>query len=197
MKLLITILLLFFAFSCQNNNNETNIIVEEKAKKEIKKTSKSIIFSENEYQIDTNVILQNLNLDTLLSELKSSELNEIKKVDQIPNSIKTFLDNITKESFSIANPGQEWQVGCVLTEGLPSRQLIYFGSNSELALMAYYTGGVGKSEHILIFKLNENIITDLWCGNILTDLKSKSEIETYLENNKRTTRRLNTNIIYL
>ncbi|MEO6903988.1 MAG: hypothetical protein ABI315_12700 [Bacteroidia bacterium] len=80
---------------------------------------------------------------------------------------------------------------------MPKRQLIYFGLGQDLALMTYYTGGIGKSEHILIFKFKDNKILDFWCGNISTDVTNKLEILNYLKTNKDKEWGLNTNIIYL
>lgn len=173
------------------------------------------------FVIDTNAILNNNNLQSLIEELEKTDLTEKKTVAEIPSFIKSFLDSLT-DNFSIANPDEDWQVGCVVmgkeiqkkvydkktgdtliqitfdnSHPLPSRQLIYFGLGKDIALMTYYTGGIGKSEHIIIIKFDNTTFVDFWCGNILTDVKNKAEILKYLKENKDKDWGLNTNIIYL
>ena len=162
---------------------------------------------DGKYQIDTSAILNNNNLQQLIEDLEKTELAEKKTVAEIPSFLKTFLDSLT-DGFSIANPSEDWQVGCtsltmvdekgnVINQETPKRQLIYFGLGQDLALMTYYTGGFGKSEHILIFKFKGNKILDFWCGSILTDAKNKLEILNNLKTKKDKDWGLNTNIIYL
>jgi hypothetical protein len=175
------------------------------------------------YQIDTNAILNNNNLQQLINELEKADLADKKTVTEIPLFIKSFLDSLI-DNFSIANPGEDWKVGCtslmeidnstqkkridqktgdtiitvsIKTKDVPTRQLVYFGLGKEIALMTYYTGGIGKSEHILIFRFDNNKIVDFWCGNILTDVTNKTKILKYLNDNKDKHWGLNTNIIYL
>jgi hypothetical protein len=71
------------------------------------------------------------------------------------------------------------------------------GVGNDITLMAYYTGGIGKSEHILILKYSDNKILDFWCGNILEDVKTKADILKYIKDNKDKVWGLNTNFIYL
>lgn len=183
----------------------------------------NISLVDGKFIIDTNAILNNNNLQTLIEELEKTNLVEKNKVAEIPPFIKLFLDSLTG-NFSIANPGEEWRVGCtppmeidnstqkksidpetgdtiitvsMKTKDVPSRQLIYFGVGHNIALMTYYTGGIGKSEHILVMKFNNNEIIDFWCGNILTDLTKKMEILNFLRNNKNKDWELNSNIIYI
>jgi hypothetical protein len=83
------------------------------------------------------------------------------------------------------------------TKDVPTRQLVYFGSGKDIGVMTYYTGGIGKSEHIIIIKFDDNKIVDFWCGKIFTDLTNKAEILKYLKDNKDKDWGLNTNTIYL
>jgi len=159
------------------------------------------------YQIDTNAIIRNNNLEGLITDLEKADLTEIKTIAEIPSFIKTFLDGLTN-GFSITNSGEDWQVGCtslttvdengnVINEKKPKRQLIYFGLGQELALMTYYKGGFGKSEHIVIIKFDNTKIVDFWCGNILRDTNNKTKILKYLKATKDKEWGLNTNIIIL
>lgn len=159
------------------------------------------------YPID---VLPNNNLQLLIEELEKVELDEKKTVAEIPHFIKSFLDSLTG-NFSIANPNEDWQVGCsppieidystqkksidpktgdttftvsIKNKNVPTRQLIYFGLGKGIALMTYYTGGFGKSEHILIFKFDNTNIIDFWCDNVLCSLTNKAEALKHLKENK-------------
>jgi len=192
MKIIIGAILTFF-WAC-NSSTHTNSQTTDKGIET--NSSSSITFVDGHYQIDTATILTNNNLQSLIDNLEKSDITEKKTVSEIPLFIKSFLDNLT-DTFSIVNLGENWQAGCVIDETLPSRQLIYFGLGSNMALMTYYTGGIGTSEHILIFKFNDNKIIDFWCGNILQDITDKTEIIHYLKTNKNKDWGLNTNIINL
>ena len=143
------------------------------------------------YCLDTNVIASNSNLQNLINDLEKTKLDEIKNIAEIPDFIISFLNNLTG-NFSIANPGEDWQASCctiakvdkngnVISTKKPERQLLYFGLGQTMALMAYYTGGVGISEHILIIKFSEKNILDFWCCILLSDLKTKSQILNYIK----------------
>lgn len=189
--------------------------------KTVKSYKSNISMVDGKFVIDTMAILNNNNLQSFITELENSDLSESKTVDEIAPFIKSFLDSLTN-NFSIANPGEEWQIGCTITPEktqkkiydkktgdtlieiafdklvlLPSRQLIYFGVSEDIALMTYYTGGIGKSEHILIIKFNDNKIVDFWCGNIMADATNKVEIIKFINNSKEKHWGLNTNIIYI
>jgi hypothetical protein len=191
-KILIGLFITTF-WACSNSTTQKD---NQKTENRIDNSVSSITFIDGHYQIDTTTILTNKNLPPLIDILEKADLAEKKTVSEIPVFIKLFLDNLA-DSFSIANPGEDWQVGCIIDEALPSRQLIYLGVGSDILLMTYYTGGIGKSEHILIIKFDKTKILDLWCGNLLADVTSKTEILKHLNEKKDKDWGLNTNIIYL
>jgi hypothetical protein len=183
----------------------------------------SISFDNGKILIDTSRILNNQNLQFFIDELSKQELYQKKTFQEIPSFIRTFLDSLTG-NFSIANPGEIWRVGCtgpfevdsasttkkidkktgdtiyqVCFKEFPARQLNYFGLGNDVALMKYYSGGIAKIEHILIFKFNKETLVDFWSGtgNIFKDNDTKSEILKCLQDNKNKDWGLNTNIMYL
>lgn len=218
MKILLGLFITTF-WACSNSTSlQGESTLDEKA---VDNYESNVSVVNGKFLIDTNAILKNNNLQSLIDDLKKTDLTEKKTISEIPSFIKSFLYSLT-DNFSIANPDEDWQVGCVVmgkeiqtkvydkktgdslvkisfdnSQQLPSRQLIYFGLGKDIALMTYYTGGIGKSEHILIIKFNNTSIVDFWCGNILTDVKNKSEILKYLKENKDKDWGINTNIIYL
>ncbi len=191
------------------------------------KTSVSLV--DGKYKIDTAIILSGQNLPPLINSVENADLREEKALAKVPSFIKYFLDSLTN-NFTIANPGENWQVGCLtITDNypnttykkkydrktkdtiiviehdnhqsnyleLPARQLIYFGLDKDIALMTYFTGGIGKSEHIIIIKFEGNKIIDFWCGVIPMDLTSKEKLLNFLKANIHKEWGLNTNIIYI
>lgn len=218
MRILLGLFIMTF-WGCGNSTTKQDGLDLDKQTSDNYESNVSVV--NGKFVIDTNAILNNNNLQSFIDDLEKTDLTEKKTVAEIPSFIKSFLDTLTK-SFSIADPGDEWQVGCVVmgkeiqkkvydkktgdtliqitfdnSQPLPSRQLVYFGLGKDIALMTYYTGGIGKSEHILIIKFDNINIGDFWCGNILTDVKSKAEILRYLKENKDKHWGLNTNFIYL
>ena len=183
-----------FLFAC---NSSTHI--DQQIETEDSNRISSISFNDNKYQIDTAIILTNQNLQPLINDLDKTTLSTHNDTKDIPDFIRTFLNNLTGSDFSIASPGENWQVGCCVNpeEKLASRQLVYLGLGSDIVLFSYFTGGFGKSEHVLIIKFKDKKIVDFWSGNVMVDLNNKKDILEYLKANENKNWGLNTNIIYL
>lgn len=146
--------------------------------------------------IDTIGIFTNQHLPSLINELNKTPLTIHKTIKAIPPFIMDFLKCSRAGDFSIANPGEIWQVTDVIFEKLPERQLIFFGTGDSICLMTHFTGGIGKSEHILIFKFNKGGITDFWCGVSGKDLITKHQVIEYLIRIKNREPRLPTNSLF-
>jgi hypothetical protein len=148
------------------------------------------------FKIDTSSILQNKNLDNLISKLEKANLLTFTKTDSIPHFIKVFLDSCEKPVLRIANKGERWDATDQITGDFPMRQIIFGSIGQDIALLTYYKGGIGMSERILIFQLENSCITDFWCGGTLDDLTTKDQVVQYLKENKNKEWGLNTNIIH-
>lgn len=160
-------------------------------------TITGLIIKDGLVKIDTVVILTHKNLNPLLAVIEKTDLKTYRKVSDIPVFLVDFLKSITRDSFSIANPNEDWQVGCDGSDELPTRKLIYFGLADNIALLTYLTGGIGESEQILIIKFSNEKIIDFWFGNVMANLTNKEEILNYIKENKDKKWGLGTNIIYL
>lgn len=191
------LLILSLLFACNFTEKQSTGRNDMYITKAIDDTLKTTIGKQEKPVLDTMAILTNKNLPSLLKAFQNQELNEIDKYHSIPDFIKTYLNQIVEGDFNIANKEEEWQATDLVIKNLPSRQLIYFGYNQNIALMAYNKGGVGKSECILIFKLNNKTVTDFWCGNVLVELSNKEEILDYIKENQYKKYKLNTNVIQL
>ena len=103
---------------------------------------------------------------------------------------------MTADNFSIADCGGEWQVTDVVVKELPARQLVYLGLGDSITLIVYFSGGVGESEHILIFEHKNQQVTGIWHANILHDFKTKKEILKFLKKNIGNESKFNSNSTY-
>ncbi len=138
---------------------------------------------EDIFKLDTIALLTNKNLDYLTTEVENAELKESKSISDIPVFIFEALNNWAHDSFSIANPGEKWQVSDIVGYPyLPWRQLVYLGVGSNIMLMAYYRGGVGVSEKMVIVKYENEKIIDFWAGFTFKDPATKHEIIEVLKN---------------
>ena len=136
------------------------------------------------FQIDTNRILTNQNLDQFLSLLKTDSLRITFNKDDIPEFIKAELDCLT-HNFRIANPKERYNATDVIDKDLPGRQLIFLGLGKNLFLMQYYIGGIGKSTNLLLVKFNSEQILEIWKGFGLDDTKNIKDIPNFLETGRK------------
>ena len=146
--------------------------------------------------IDSTLLLSDEKLPLLIDELEKTNLKEKKNANEIPNFIRKTLNRMTADNFSIADCGKEWQVTDEVVEELPLRQLVYLGLGDNITLIAYYSGGIGESEHILILKHKNQQVIGLWHANILHDLKTKKEILKFLKKNIGNEPKFNSNSTY-
>ena len=131
------------------------------------------------------------NLHRFVKGIENFHLSEKKTVNEIPQFIKSFIGIDEVGGFSMANPGENWQVGCVnliiidengqiISESLPKTQLAYFGIGSNFAMLAYYVGGAGRSTHVVGMKFSGEQISDFYSFDTPHALNTPSEILNYL-----------------
>jgi hypothetical protein len=88
-----------------------------------------------------------------LSNVQEQSVNKQSKTfidfKETPGFITSFLDSMGKEKFSIANPNEPWNAGCVRFDDKPYRQLISLTINEDSFIMEYWEGGFAKMKHIM------------------------------------------------
>lgn len=179
---------------CTSNNDHSQPATSDSA------VAQPISFADEKYPPNIPLSEQ---LQSMIDELETSSLTGKKTVNEIPTFIRTFLDSLTG-GFSMANPGEEFQQGCIADYIIvqekaidpktgdsitiettipppPSRQLIFFGMTNKIALMSYYSGGFATCTHIMIIRFNNSEVTDYWHGYGEGDLTNKQEIVSYLK----------------
>jgi hypothetical protein len=146
--------------------------------------------------INQVVILENKNLNAFISDLKKSPMVLGKRVKRIPEIVKNFLISFSRDKFSIADPGKDWN--CCdgsWDDNLPNRELISVGTDGRLFLITYLTGGIGEVAHIILIRYNNDRIIDFWTGIGNKKLSTKAQILKYLNTNKNKHWGLNINVI--
>jgi len=134
--------------------------------------------------VDTFKIFLDENLDSFVTALKSEHFQTFRDKKNIPATIKEQLDCLTDDKFSLANPKENYICCCTSSRKLPRRRLLFFSLSNNTFLMTYLTGGVGVSTTILLAKIQNDKISDIWTGYGFPEFKSKEEVIKYI-NSKR------------
>ncbi|UEG50350.1 hypothetical protein LK994_02530 [Ferruginibacter lapsinanis] len=144
--------------------------------------------------VDTTKIFLDENLDSFLSDLQLQTFQTFTNKKQIPQAIKQQLDCLTKDSFSIANPNEEYRCCCTSSKKLPRRKLLFFSQSKDIFLITYLTGGLGESTTILLLKLQGDKIIDIWTGYGFPEFKSKNEVIKHIEKKRKSEFGLHSNL---
>src|SRR5690349_21327491 len=108
------------------------------------------------YRIDTARILKDRNLDSLLTGLQLEEFQIFNDKKDIPITIRRQLACLSRDGFSLANPNENYQSGCIISKKLPVRQLIAFGRSKNFFIIDYLRGGWGTYTTLVILKLQND-----------------------------------------
>lgn len=131
--------------------------------------------------IDFNIIVENKNLNTFINELRTNKLKSFYSAKQIPTFAKDVIAQLSKQKFSMADPGKDWQCCDAVTDpDLPGRILVYGGSSKNLLALVYLTGGVGTETHLVLIKHNDALIKNFWTGTALKEIHDQRSLIKYL-----------------
>jgi hypothetical protein len=136
------------------------------------------------YRIDTARILKDRNLDSLLVGLRMEDFQIFNNKKKIPAAIMQQLVCLSRDGFTLANPNEDYQSGCIISKKLPARQLIAFGRSENFFIIDYLRGGGGTYTTLIILKLKDERIIDLWMGYGPPRLASKEDAIRYIITNR-------------
>ncbi|HEY1253723.1 MAG TPA: hypothetical protein VGF01_02960 [Terracidiphilus sp.] len=90
----------------------------------------------------------------------------LQRTVEFPDRLKTAFTKITgQDKFSLANPGEDFQVGDVIYRKLPSRRLVMAGKCEGFWFIHYEQGGIGHSYGLVLFQDEPNGETSfVWGG---------------------------------
>jgi hypothetical protein len=83
---------------------------------------------------------------------------------RIPIDVKsTFAAACRERTFSMADPGQEYQETDVVEDTtLPIRRLLFAAKSADHFLIHYEIGGFAHSYHVLLFRLKDSVAQFVW-----------------------------------
>jgi len=116
----------------------------------------------SECYIKPKNLKSNKDLISLFNKLKKEDFVNYPTVAFIPDFMLAFLRCSSKNDFSIANPGENWNAGCGELNGLADRQLINFKMGNKFAILTYAIGGIGVTRHILILEFDQKEVVNVW-----------------------------------
>ncbi|MDO6432812.1 hypothetical protein Q4E93_19550 [Flavitalea sp. BT771] len=127
-------------------------------------------------RIDSSRVLSDKNLDVFLAGLNLEPFQTFKDKKEIPAAIMQQLRCLSYDSFSLGNPGEDYRCCCTSSWKLPSRQLIFLSKSEHYFVMAYKMGGIATWVNVLMLKLENDRIVDLWSGLGNYELKSAGDV---------------------
>jgi hypothetical protein len=118
--------------------------------------------------------------------LRADTFVSSERVDLLPLSVRTtFAKSLKAASFSMADPGEKFQVTDVITEaGLPNRRLVFAVRSSDHCLLHYERGGRGHSYHVLLFKLSGSTTELVWRAISAEKLNSMDQLRSAVKQDK-------------
>lgn len=165
------------------------------------KAARAVAIDTCRVAIDSASILNDLNLPPLIELLKKPDVRISRDKAAIPSFILHDLICL-RQIFSLANPDEPYESGCLRTGGYPTRQLELIAQSSKVFAMVFISGGMAQSENILILRLDGPHVIDLWSGNIHDAMNLKGpltldQLIAYLEQNVGKPGRLNWDIVVI
>lgn len=96
----------------------------------------------------------------------SHERKEINKYADSPEYIKSYLDSIHNGKFFIAEKGEEWESGCIITNKLPRAQFVQAVFDSTEYKMVFLQAGgiIGEYRDTIILVLKQNKVKGFKAG---------------------------------
>jgi hypothetical protein len=104
----------------------------------------------------------------------------VSETEGIPTNLKQAFSKISREpSFSMANPGEKFQVtDVVLDRALPWRRLVFAGVQGDKWFVHYERGGRAHSYYVVAFKSDSHGDAHFVWGCPITGVKTLEQLRT-------------------
>jgi len=135
--------------------------------------------------VDTARILSDRNLGVFLAGLQSEQFRTSKDKKDIPAAVIRQLRCLTYDSFSLANPNEDYRCCCTSSRKLPVRRLIYFSKSKNFFIIAYSMGGIGTWTNLLMLRLEDDRIVDLWAGLGSSKMFSNEDVVEHIRSKSK------------
>jgi hypothetical protein len=94
----------------------------------------------------------------------TSNLITLKSYNEVPSFIQHALSSKIIDTNAIADPGEDWDAGCV-SLGLPRIKFGWAKLWNDRFQMCYYTGGIAMTTHFVDFDLDGQKIKNVVVNN--------------------------------
>lgn len=112
-----------------------------------------------------------------------AQFKVISTTDGIPPNIrKAFCEITRQQSFAMANPGQNYQVGDVIFDrSLPRRRLVIAGESDNKFFIHYERGDRGVTHFVAVFKVDSSGGAQLlWGGAVANRARTLEQLRKML-----------------
>jgi len=93
--------------------------------------------------------------DSEVQSLLAQNFQIVRRVQQVPASIKQSWENVVHLPFDMNNPGDTLS-GDLIIPGVPSRQLMFAGISQSAGFVAWKQGAFADSFHVAVFSYGVN-----------------------------------------
>jgi hypothetical protein len=85
-----------------------------------------------------------------VANLLGMQYRTIRRVEQVPDTLKQSFANLTGIPFRMVNPGKPMSTDYIIA-GVPSRRLVFAGIGESAAVLVYEQGGYANSLNAAVF----------------------------------------------
>ncbi len=85
-----------------------------------------------------------------VERLLGSQLQVVRRVDQVPPALRQSFSNLANVSFEMVNPGRPMSTDYIIP-GVPSRRLVFAGIGKDVAVLVYEQGGYADTLNAAVF----------------------------------------------
>ena len=119
--------------------------------------------------------------------LEKDTFEVVVSTKEIPATVQNRFSMTCREStFSMANPGEEYQeTDVVENDSLPSRRLVFAARSTDHFLIHFEKGGFGHSYIVVLFRLTDTSVRFVWGASCEgASFKDMLELITAIRNDK-------------
>ncbi len=144
------------------------------------------------FDSNESILESNKKMEWFVKELTKKKLTITNDKNDIPPKVKKQLDCLNN-GFSIANPKENYQSGCIVEKEVPSRHLNLLAKNDNYIVLIYNTYSAGISGNSIWIKYDDNGITDYWKGSTIGGLiiDSKFDLNKYIVETEKHVKKMN------
>jgi hypothetical protein len=95
-------------------------------------------------------------------EMVTGEFERVNSVAALPEIIRQFMINKREHCVGLAEPGEKFNSTDEILDETPCQRLMNAGHSADLWWLHYESGGIGHTDHLVIFRLSDNAIANAW-----------------------------------